>query len=424
VHYYLRCKVCKKEFAGDSGHYKCPDCGGKLEIRYVELPQVSHLPALMDPSKPGIWKFWRLLPVDNPEDALSLGEGNTFLHECKSLARQLGFRELWVKDEGRNPTGSFKDRNAAVSVTKAVEFGAKGVAIASDGNAGPAVAAYAAKAQLPCFVFMPTITAPQRAAQAAVFGARVIKIEGKGLVNNCIDLIEELKASFGWHHLTTAGPVNPYQLEAPKTIAYEIAIDLDGYIPDWIVAPAGGGGLIAALFKGFEELNQMGLINQIPRFLCVQSSGCAPIVEAFRNGSVIKKWTNPKPTIAVPISVPFPLEGEEVLQALQVSEGMAIDVNDEEIFGAQKSLAEKEGIFASPAGVSALAGAIKARHQGVIHEEDTVLVVVTGSGLKDLGQLVVQAQIPTLAADPEAVKKFLYQKAKINSEKGGGTKEE
>lgn len=423
MRYHLRCKVCGAEFAPTEGVYKCSRCGGKLEV-YYSLPKIADLSSLRDFLKPGIWRFWRFLPVDDLSKAISLGEGGTFLHKSNALARKFGFKELWIKDEGKNPTGSFKDRNAAVSVTKAIEFGAKGVAIASDGNAGPAVAAYAAKAQLPCFVFMPTITAPQRVTQAVIFGARVIKIEGRGLVNDCIDLIENLKTSFGWHHLTTAGPVNPYQLEAPKTIAYEIAIDLDGYIPDWIAAPAGGGGLVAALFKAFKELDQMGLINRIPRFLCVQSSSCAPIVEAFRVGSAIKKWANPKPTIAVPISVPFPLEGEEVLEVLRITEGAAITIDDTEILSAQKALAKREGIFASPAGVSALAGAIKARHQGVIHEEDTVLVVVTGSGLKDLGQLVVQSQIPTLAADPEAIKRYLHQNAKINSEKGGDVKGE
>lgn len=423
MHYYLRCKSCGEEFAGSTGYYKCPKCEGKLEIKYIELPRAKHLLDLVDPAKPGIWKFWRLLPVDDLRNILSLGEGDTFLHKCEALAKRYGFRELWVKDEGRNPTGSFKDRNAAVSVTKAVELGAQSVAIASDANAGPAVAAYAAKAQLPCYVFMPTSTAPTRLAQAAVYGAQVIRIEGKGLVNDCINLVEKLKSVFNWHHLTTAGLVNPYQLEAPKTIAYEIAIALQGAMPDWVAAPAGGGGLIAALFKAFSELDAMGLIDRMPKLLCVQSSACAPIVRAFDEKTAVTRWENPQPTLAVPIAVPFPLEGEEVLQALRVTEGVAIAVDDTEILSAQEALAKREGIFASPAGVSALAGAIKARHQGVIHEEDTVLVVVTGSGLKDLGQLAVQSQIPTLAADPETIRRFLHQNAKINSEKGGGTKD-
>jgi len=415
MHYYLQCKVCKQEFPGNSGHYKCPHCGGKLEIQYVRLPRVKHVFNLVDLSKRGLWQFWKFLPIDNVETAVSLGEGDTFLHYCEALARMYGFRKLWLKDEGTNPGGSFKDRNACVSVSKAKELGAQRVAIASDANAGPSVAAYAAKAGLPCYVFMPTSTVATRLAQASLFGAHVIRIEAKGLVSDCIDLVEKLKPYFNWHHLTTAGPVNPYQLEAPKTIAYEIAIDLDGAMPDWIAAPAGGGGLIVGLFKGFTELAQMGLINRVPKFCCVQSASCAPIVKAFTEKTNIQKWEDPKPTVAVPIAVPFPLEGEEVLQVLQETDGVAISVTDEEILKMQKVLAKMEGVFASPTGVSALVGAIKAREQGFIQEKDTVVVVITESGLKDLGQMAAQLQVPTLPADIEIIKDFL-----LNVGEGGG----
>ena len=413
MRYYMHCRACGTKFSSNIGVYKCPHCKGKLEIQYSILPKVSKPSDLRDDSKQGIWAFWRLLPVDNVSKAVSLGEGNTFLHRCDTLARQIGFRQLLIKDEGKNPTGSFKDRNAAVSVSKAVELGARSVAIASDGNAGPAVAAYAAKAKLPCFVFMPTITAPEKVAQAAVFGARVINIEGPGLVNDCIDVIEALKEDFGWHHLTTAGPVNPYQLEGPKTIAYEIAIELENQFPDWIAAPAGGGGLIVALFKAFMELDQLGLLKHMPRFLCVQASGCAPIVEAFRQGTSVRRWRDPQSSVAIPILVPLPLEGEEVLQALHISQGAAVSVTDEEILRAQRLLAEKEGVFASPAGVSAFAGAIKARRDGIIKKSDIVLVVVTETGLKELRQLSSLSQTAALPADPRLIREFL-------SRTGGG----
>lgn len=407
MHYYLRCKACGEEYEGDAGYYQCPKCGGKLEVVYDPLPKAKNLSDLVDPSKPGLWKYWRLLPVSNVERALSLGEGDTFLHECNILAKAQGLSKIWIKDEGKNPTGSFKDRNAAVSVTKALEFGASKVAIASDANAGPAVAAYSAKAKLPCYVFMPSTTEPTRLAQAMVFGARVIRIEGEGLVNDCIDIVEGLRPALGWHHLTTAGPVNPYQLEAPKTVAYEIAASLKGVMPDWVAAPAGGGGLIAALFKGFEELLKLRLIDQMPRLLCVQTSACAPIVKAFREGREISRWDNPESTGAVPIAVPFPLEGEEVLRALKASNGAAVDVNDEEILSTQALLARTEGIFASLAGVSALAGTIKAHEQGALRSNDSVVVIVTGSGLKDLHQVKLTSEIPVLDASIENVKDFI-----------------
>lgn len=407
MRYHLQCKSCGARFAGSEGLYQCRECGGKLEVRYSDDVIRS---SWIDTSKPGIWKFWRLLPVDNPDKTVSLGEGNTFLHECKSLSRKFGFAKLWVKDEGKNPTGSFKDRNAAVSVTKAVEFKAKTVAIASDGNAGPAVAAYAAKAGLPCYVFMPTSTAPQDMARAAVFGAQVIKIRGKGLVNDCITLVEALRTEFGWHHLTTAGPVNPYQLEAPKTIAYEIALELDGNMPDWMAIPAGGGGLLVAIFRALNELEHLELIDRVPRILCVQSEACAPIVKAFREQQPIELWRDPGVTKAVPIAVPLPLEGDEVLQALQTTQGAAITVSDQEILEAQKMLAVREGVYASPAGIAALAGTLKARDHGVINDFHTVLVVITGSGVKDLGAWgsSLADQLPEVAAKPELVKQKLF----------------
>lgn len=413
VHYYLQCKVCKKEFAGDSGYYKCPDCAGKLEVRYVEWPRIKRLSDLVDYSRPGIWKFWRLLPIKNVNSAISLGEGNTFLHRCKRIARRYGFRELWIKNEGINPTGSFKDRNAAVSVTNAMQLGAQSVAIASDANAGPAVAAYAAVAGLRCYAFMPTSTVLTRLVQTQFLGAYVIRIKGNSLVNDCIDLVEKLQPTFNWHNLTTAGPVNPYQLEAPKTIAYEIAIDLHGAMPEWVAAPCGGGGLLVALFKAFEELLAMNVVDRMPRLLCVQSLGCAPVVEAFnQKREKIVRWNNPQPTIAVPIAVPLPLDGEEVLQALKSTEGFAVAVDDAEIVELQRLLAQEEGIFASPTGVVAIVGVIKAREYGVIRDRESVVAIITETGLKDLGQISLQYSIPTFAADDlPSIKEYILSGA-------------
>ena len=413
MRYYLQCKQCGATFAEDKGVYKCPECGGKLMVKYSELPETNNMSDWVDMTKPGIWKFWRLLPVSDPKKAISLGEGDTFLHECNKLAHLGAFAKLWVKDEGKNPTGSFKDRNAAVSVTKALELGASSVAIASDANAGPAVAAYAAKARLPCYVFMPVTTVPQRIAQAITFGASVVKIRGDGLVNDCITIVEELRGEFGWHHLTTAGGVNPYQLEAPKTIAYEIAMDMVGHMPDWLVAPAGGGGLIAGIFTGLKELAQMGAIDHMPRILCVQSEACAPIVKAFQEQRPVKRWEEVPATVAVPIAVPLPSEGSEVLEALQATNGAAISVSDQEIFNLQKLLAEEEGICASPAGASSLAGAFKARNQGIISNYETVLALVTGSGMKDLGTATqLQHQVEEWPVDIEAIKRKLINEVK------------
>ena len=411
MHYYLQCKQCGAIFAGDKGVYRCPECAGKLTVKYSEFPETNNMSDWVDTTKPGIWKFWRLLPVSDPKKVISLGEGNTFLHECNKLAHLGKFAKLWVKDEGKNPTGSFKDRNAAISVTKALELGAKSVAIASDANAGPAVAAYAAKAGLDCYVFMPVATVFQRIAQAINFGAFVVKIRGDGLVNDCITIVEELRGEFGWHHLTTAGLVNPYQLEAPKTIVYEIALDLAGHMPDWIAAPAGGGGLLVGMFRALKELIQMRAVDRMPKLLCVQSEACAPVVKAFQEREPIKQWRKVRDTVAVPIAVPLPSEGKEALEALEATNGVAIAVSDQEILSVQKLLAEKEGIYASPAGVSSLAGALKARNQGIIGVDNTVLAVVTGSGIKDLGALHYQ-RTPEWPAESQTVRHQLLQHIK------------
>ena len=411
MRYYLQCTKCGATFGSKDGVYKCSKCGGKLTIKYPELPHGFSVAQWVDTDKPGIWKFWRLLPIDNPDKGISLGEGGTFLHTCNKTAHKVGLSKLWVKDEGRNPTGSFKDRNAAVSVAKAVELGAKSVAIASDANAGPAVAAYAAKADLPCYVFMPVSTVPQRIAQAKAFGAFVGKIRSEGLVNDCITIVEELRKELGWHHLTTAGIVNPYQLESPKTIAYEIAWDLDGDMPDWIATPSGGGGLLIGIFKGLKELVQMGVIDHIPKLLCVQSQVCAPVVKAFHEHRPIEQWGKVAATIAVPIAVPMPSEGNEVLDALRVTNGAAITVSDSEILEAQSLLAREEGISASAAGASSLAGALGARGQGIIGPRETILTVVTGSGMKDLSERdLSNHDVPEFAANIEDVRNALLDK--------------
>lgn len=404
MRFWLECDKCKLKWPGDSALYQCPQCKGRISIQY-DYASINKM-SWIDDSQNGIWKFWRLLPVNDLSRAVSLGEGWTFLHDCYKLAKQIGIAKLWVKDETTNPTTSFKDRNAAVSITKALEFGAVAVAVASDGNAGPSVAAYAAKVDLPCYVFMPTITAPQDMVRASIYGAQVIKVRGAGLVSDCIDLIEAVKDQFGWHHLTTASPINPYQFEAPKTIIFETILDLKGEIPDWIALPAGGGGLVGAAFKALSELEAIGIIQAKPRILCVQAKTCAPIVQAFQQGTSIRQWECVGLSQAIPLSVPKPLDGDIALVAVKTSAGAAIAVSDAEIVSAQ-SLLKTEGILASPAGSTALAGVVKARKRGLIDAKAKVLVVVSGGGVKDLAKEAekITQNFIEIPADPQVFKR-------------------
>lgn len=382
--YRLKCPACGKLYTDETTMYQCPKCKGRLLILY-DYHKINES-NWMDDTKPGIWSFWRLLPVTNSSVCVTLGEGLTHLHDCSKLAREIKMAKLWVKDESTNPTTSFKDRCAAVSVSKALEFGATSVAIASDGNAGPAVAAYAAKAGLQCYVLMPTVTAPQDMLRAAVFGATVIRVSSPGLVSDCIDLIEMVKNSLGWHHLTTATSINPYQFEGAKTIFFELALTLKNEMPEWVVLPAGGGGLVAAAYKAFTELKTIGFINTIPRLLCVQSEACAPIVKAFQNRQYVPQaWSNVTDTKAVPLSVPRPLDGDLALQAIYQTGGAAVAVSEIEITQAQDLLL-KEGIFASPAGATALAGVLKARQAKLLNRDSSAVVVVTGGGVKDVAK--------------------------------------
>ena len=385
MHYQVCCRDCEKPCNLESDAYRCSYCGGRLVSDYVLALHKTNPRTWIDKEKPGIWQFWRLLPVTDIANAVSLGEGGTFLHACNALSDTVGVSKLWIKNEGTNPTGSFKDRNAAVAVSKALELGASSLAVASDGNVGPSVAAYAAAAGLPCFVFMPTATAPSRMHQVVRFGAQLVITTGDGLVNDSIALVERLRKPLSWHHLSTATPVNPYQIAGPKTIVYELVNDLRGEVPDWIACPVGGAGLLVAISTAFQEMRSMGLINRIPKLLGVQASACAPVVRAYEHKEPVEHWKNPLATQAFPICVPFPLDGDDAIAEITRTNGVALSVSEEQIAAAQELAAKEAGICASSAGAAALAGLQQATQRGLIRTNETAVVIVTGSGMKDLG---------------------------------------
>lgn len=385
MHYLLRCFICGTTYNHpEKSLYRCKKCGGGLELLYNYERIGSQINRkILEKRKPGIWRYKELLPVKTNSKIVSLGEGGTKLHNCQRLAKVLAIGKIYAKDETKNPTGTYKDRPAAVGISKALEFGVKTVALASDGNAGPAIAAYAAKRGLKCYVFIPANTPIERINQVQIFGGKVIRV--KGTVSDCLDLLYEVQDQYGWYQLTTAIPLNPYQAEGSKTIVYEICQDLEWHSPDWLVMPVGGGSLLTANWKGLKELSQLGFIERLPRMVGVQAEGCAPVVRAYEQGKVqrwIKSWGEPK-TIAITIAVPSPLDGIGVLEAIKESNGTAIAVSDKEILEAEKLLAETEGIFSEPAGVVSLAGARKLIDLGKIDKEENIVFTVTGTGLKD-----------------------------------------
>lgn len=378
--YLLKCRGCGHRFETD--FYRCPDCGGILETVYHKKdPEL-----LADTIRHGesYWDYQPFFSVKKETEKVTLGEGGTPLVKADRLAAELEVAGLWVKNEAVNPSGTFKDRCMSISFSKARELHAPAVVIGSAGNAGAAAAAYAAHAGIPCFVMVPAATPPQRIAQILLYGAHVIPVRGS--VTDCIDLIGEVYQSYGWHNMTTASAYNPFQADAEKAIAYELAKQMDWRVPDWIAVPVGGGGILTGIYKGFKDLFDLKLTDRLPRMIGTQESGCCPLVRAFeakKSPDQIER-VEAVTGIAVAIADAFPLDGETALAAIYESHGYAGAATDEEILQAQALLGRTEGVFAESASSTTVAVVKKLRAAGVIQPEDTVACVVTGSGLKEL----------------------------------------
>ena len=401
--FHFACSGCGLTSASASPPYVCDKCGKALALAL----DVASLPGPLSPAsfgdrQRGLARYWEFLPFHKPEDLVTLGEGGTPLQACDHLSGELGVDGLYAKNEGTNPTGTFKDRSAAAGVSRARQIEAAAVVIASDGNAGPATAAYCARAGIPCYVLMPVYAYRERFAQARTFTEHLYAIEGD--INDCISLAESLARANGWYHTTTAGVADAYQAEGPKTIAYEIFEQMGYRAPDWVVAPVGGGGLLASLWRAATEWVALGWIGTMPRFVAAQAEGCAPLVREFQRGGqgeALEPWKEIG-TKAITIAVPDPLDAVPALRAIRETHGTAIAVSDAEIEHAQNLLASREGILAEPAGIASLAAVIRLRRDGLIAQGDSVVFLVTGSGLKELSALASALPLPRAMSVEEA----------------------
>ena len=408
--YYQVCRMCGKKWK--SSAYHCPSCGGTLHSVYEMSDQIYLKNLIKNASS--FWDYEELLPVEEKTAKITMGEGNTPLVVAENLGSQIGIKKLYLKNEGVNPSGTFKDRCMSISFSKAKELGAEAVVIGSAGNAGAAAAAYAARAGLPCYVMVPAETPVQRMALIHHYGARVIPVNGS--VTDCIELIGQVYEKYGWHNVTTAAVYNPFQADAEKTIAYEMAKQMEWSVPDWIAVPVGGGGILSGIYEGFQDLLRLGLTDRLPRMIAVQEKGCNPLVKAFREKkapSQIERVKNPE-GIAVAIADAFPLDGETALTAVYDSSGWAEDVNDEEILKSQQELGRTEGIFAESASAATYAAVAKMRAKGKIKANESVVCVITGNGVKELPQIEKNMKRPeVIDCSVEALKKYLVEKFQI-----------
>jgi threonine synthase len=342
-----------------------------------------------------MWRYFPRLPLLETSSIVTLGEGATPRVEASRLAAALGIERLTLKDETRNPTGSFKDRMLSVGISRAKEQGKTAVTVQSSGNVAAAAAAYAAKAGLEAKVFVPRSVPEEKLTQIVLYGAELFRID-ESSPTAVFRLMEEAAERFDWHVVATTAIYNPLTLEGSKTIAYELADDL----PDWLVVPVGGGGNIGSIWRGFRELRELGAIERLPRLAGVQAEGCAPFVEAIEKGLSWKeaaslRWPEVR-TICGAIADDSIFDAHLAIPAVVDSEGAAIAVSDEEALEAETLLASAEGLFVEPSSATAVAGLGKLVEQGVIERKSRVCCLATGTGFKDLRAARGRIQLPEL----------------------------
>ena len=382
----LECSGCGEMFDTDKIHTFCPNCQSPLLVRYdlenvrkhIDRDALRHRPN-------GMWRWHELLPVKDPKNFIFLGEGDTSLLDLPRIGSELGLRNLFVKDESKNPTGSFKARGLAAAISKAKELGIEKVIIPTAGNAGGAMAAYAARANIKALIYMPKDTPRANIEESRIAGAEVVLVDG--LISDAAGMAGEKAKAEGWFDLSTFK--EPYRVEGKKIMGYELAETLDWTLPDVIIYPTGGGTGLVGMWKAFEELEALGWLHNIkrPRMVCVQADGCAPVVKAFEEGaSFCDFWLNAH-TLASGLRVPKSFADALILEILRKSEGIAISVSDPAILEAQRKIGRMEGIFPAPEGAATLAALEKLVEQKWIDPGEKIVLFNTGLGLKYLDSL-------------------------------------
>lgn len=403
----LVCTECKKTFP-IKPLYECDNCNGILEVIYEDER------IILESENPN--PFIHYNPVKS-ENKITLGEGSTSLVEAKKLAGRLGLKKLLLKNEFINPTGSFKDRPVSIGISMAVQFGYKKVIVASSGNGATAVSAYAARAGLEAYILIPESTPDEKVKQSLAYGAKVIKVQGP--YSNSFSLAKDVAEKFRMFNLTSTF-INPYTVEGDKFIAYELAKQMDYEVPDVIYVPIGAGPLLVGVYKGFKELKRLNRLDKLPRMAGIQATGCNPISRAYLAGQgEVQPDQNPQ-TIAGAICDGlhgYAKDGTYTLKVINESKGFANDVTDEEIQEASMWLAQDEGLFVEPASAAAISGLEKSLKESKLEKNSTVVVLLTGHGLKDMKNLKMDYTAPVISNSREELIEIINNK-KIFTKKG------
>ena len=409
----LKCLICGKQYRPDEVDYICPEHGddGILDVQYDYdfIGRQISKGSLLSSKDFSIWRYKALLPV-NPEATLPpLAVGWTPLYQTPDLAKNLGLKTLWIKDDGRQPTASFKDRASAVAVVKAKEKGAEIITTASTGNAAAALSGLCASIQQANVIFVPEAAPQAKIAQLLVFGSRVFLV--KGTYDDAFDLCLKATQTYGWYNRNTA--YNPYMTEGKKTASYEICEQLDWNAPDRVFVSVGDGCIIGGLHKGFKDLFALGWIDKMPKLMGVQAMGSSYLYTAWKNDEDIHTKPPIKAkTVADSISSELPRDRIKAMAAVKETGGAFVCVEDQDILSAIPDLARSTGVFAEPAGAAAYAGLLKTVEQDRVAKDETIVVLNTGNGLKDIaGAMQAVDRVGTtpyrVAPDLEALKQVV-----------------
>ena len=406
---HLRCVICGTTYPADN-RYTCTKCGveGILDVEYDydKVAKTLTRQALAQ-RVPSHWRYEELIPVDFTLPLPVLQIGWTPIYPAGRLSEWVGLRDLYLKDDGRNPSASFKDRASSVGVMKAIEYGAKTIGAASTGNAASSLACFAAAVGIPAVIFVPEKAPEPKIAQLLVFGATVVKV--KGTYDVAYDFCMDACAKYGWYNRNCA--INSYLVEGKKTCGLEIAEQCADMMPDWVCLSVGDGCTIAGAWKGIHEMYRLGFIKKLPRLLGVQAAGCKPIADAFHSGKDVVPVDGV--TRADSINCGTPRNWRKAINALRESKGEIVAASDDEIMEAMNKTARLTAVFGEPSGAASVAGVKRAVADGIIKKNQSVCAVITGNGLKDIKAAIETAGTPIhIAPDLKALDEELKKRSK------------